>query len=110
MEPTEPYGEEVPLPRNPLGKRPNTRAAWEQACARIDAALRDTPPGRCADAAALEELRVLFLGRKSALTELLKALQALPIEDKRELGPRAQSLKKRVEGEIEARRAALEDE
>lgn len=85
------------------------RAAWEQAYARVEAALRGAAVGEAADLARLEEIRVRFLGRKSELTELLKSLKDLPLEDKRDLGPKAQALKSSFEGVLEERRAALED-
>jgi phenylalanyl-tRNA synthetase alpha chain len=88
---------------------PMTRAAWEQAYARVESAVRGTPASGCPDLPKLEEHRVRFLGRKGELTELLKGLKDLPIEDKRELGPRAQKLRETLEAELEARRAALED-
>ena len=85
------------------------RAAWDQAYARVESALRGAGVGSCADLLKLEEVRVHFLGRKSGLTELLKSLKDLPIEDKKEAGPKAQALKSAFEAELEARRAALEE-
>ena len=86
-----------------------TRAAWEQAHARAESALRGAGVETAEDLPKLEEIRVRFLGRKGELTELLKALKDLPLEDKRELGPKAQSLKISFEAVLEARRAALEN-
>lgn len=88
---------------------PTTRAAWEQDYARVESALREAGIEACAELPKLEELRVRFLGRKGELTELLKALKDLPLDDKRELGPKAQELKSRLEAAVESRRAALED-
>jgi phenylalanyl-tRNA synthetase alpha chain len=58
--------------------------------------------------AQLEELRVHFLGRKGVLTEQLKALGALPAEERRTAGQRINEAKERVQAAIEARRIALE--
>jgi phenylalanyl-tRNA synthetase alpha chain len=85
------------------------RAAWDQAYARVESALRGADVVQCADLLKLEEVRVHFLGRKSELTELLKSLKDLPLEDKKEAGPKAQALKSSFEAELEARRAALEE-
>jgi phenylalanyl-tRNA synthetase alpha chain len=87
-----------------------TRADWEKSYARAEAALREAGVETSADLLKLEEVRVRFMGRKGELTELLKSLKDLSIEDKRELGPKAQALKASFDGLIEARRASLEDE
>jgi phenylalanyl-tRNA synthetase alpha chain len=86
-----------------------TRAAWDQAYARVEAALRGAGVEQSADLLKLEEVRVRFLGRKSELTELLRSLKDLPLEDKKEAGPKAQALKASFEAALEARRASLED-
>ncbi|MBI3288016.1 MAG: phenylalanine--tRNA ligase subunit alpha [Elusimicrobia bacterium] len=88
---------------------PTARAAWEQAYARVASVLREAGVEKAADLSQLEEIRVRFLGRKADLTELLKSLKDLPLDDKRELGPRAQELKAGLEAAIEARRATLEE-
>ena len=85
------------------------RAAWDQAYARVESALRGADVGQCADLLKLEEVRVRFLGRKSELTELLKSLKDLPLDDKKEAGPKAQALKASFESVLEARRASLEE-
>jgi len=86
-----------------------TRADWEKSYARAESALREAGVETSADLLKLEEVRVRFMGRKGELTELLKSLKDLSIEDKRELGPKAQALKAVFDAAIEARRAALED-
>lgn len=69
----------------------------------------------------LEALRVAYLGRKGALTGLMKQLGGLPIEEKRELGPkmnrfrddltaRLEDAKERFENEALAARLAQEKE
>ncbi|MEK7566305.1 MAG: phenylalanine--tRNA ligase subunit alpha, partial [Patescibacteria group bacterium] len=45
----------------------------------------------------LEEIKIKFLGRKSELTELLRSLKDLSIEERRKLGPKLQELKKELE-------------
>lgn len=85
-----------------------TRADWEKSYVSAESALRDAGVEN-ADLQTLEEVRVRFMGRKGALTELLKSLKDLPIEDKRELGPKAQGLKASFDALIDARKAALED-
>ena len=88
---------------------PTNRAAWEQAYARVESALRGIDVGACADLAALEDIRVRCLGRKSELTELLKSLKDLSLDDRKEAGPKAQALKAAFEVALEARRAVLEE-
>ena len=73
------------------------RAAWDQAYARVESALREANTSQCADLLKLEEVRVRFLGRKSELTELLKSLKDLSIDDKKEAGPKVQALKSAFE-------------
>lgn len=88
------------------------RAAWDQAYARVESALRAEQlvlQAGTTDLLKLEEVRVRFLGRKGELTELLKSLKDLPIDDKKEAGPKAQALKAAFEAAIDARKAALEE-
>lgn len=85
-----------------------TRDAWEQSYARVEAALKGAAEN-AADLPTLEEVRVRFLGRKGELTELLKALKDLPLEDKKVLGPKGNSLKESFDAAVSARKAALED-
>ena len=85
------------------------RAAWDQAYARVESALREANASQCADLLQLEEVRVRFLGRKSELTELLKSLKDLSIDDKKEAGPKVQALKSAFETQLEARKATLEE-
>lgn len=85
-----------------------TRADWEKSYARVEAALRGAAEN-AADLPTLEEVRVRFLGRKGELTELLKALKDLPLEDKKALGPKGNALKESFDAAVVARKAALED-
>ncbi len=57
--------------------------------------LRDLDSAR--DPAALEKLRVEYLGRKGRLTLVLRSLGDLPLEERRTLGPEAQALRKELE-------------
>jgi phenylalanyl-tRNA synthetase alpha chain len=60
------------------------------------------------DAAALETWRVAYLGRKGALTQVLRQLGDLPIEERKRLGGEANKLKGELEAALEARREQLE--
>jgi phenylalanyl-tRNA synthetase alpha chain len=60
------------------------------------------------DSAALEELRVRFLGRKSELTSILRGIADLPAEERGPVGAGANSARKELEEALESRRAALE--
>lgn len=86
----------------------NARESWEAAYGEIEKALTSADPAQAPDLPKLEEVRLRFLGRKGSLTELLKALKDLSIEDKKELGPKANSLKSSLEERIAARQRALE--
>lgn len=57
---------------------------------------------------AVEELRVAVLGRKGALTELLKNLKDFSIEDKKIAGPLGNALKATLTAALENKTAALE--
>ena len=57
--------------------------------------------------AALEELRVAYLGKKGKVTDLLKQLGSLPPEEKKSFGATVNALKNEVEKAIDARKAIL---
>jgi phenylalanyl-tRNA synthetase alpha chain len=63
---------------------------------------------RGGDLAALDEVRVRWLGKKGTLTEQLKSLGALPAAERPSAGQRINEAKERVQAAIEARRADLE--
>jgi phenylalanyl-tRNA synthetase alpha chain len=63
----------------------------------------------CGDLAALDEVRVRWLGKKGAFTEQLKALGALPAAERPAAGQRINDAKERLQAAIEARRARLEN-
>jgi len=85
------------------------RAAWDQAYARVESALRGAGVESSADLPKLEEVRVRFLGRKGELTELLKSLKDLSLDDKKAAGPKAQALKASFEASLDAAKARLEE-
>jgi len=87
---------------------PATRARWEAAFKKISGGLIRGHVSGAETIAQLDALRVNLLGRKSALTALLKGLKDLSIEDRRRLGPRAQALKAELEDLIARRRRELE--
>jgi phenylalanyl-tRNA synthetase alpha chain len=60
------------------------------------------------DAAALEELRVRYLGRKSELTTTLRSIGELPPEQRGPVGKAANQVRQALEGLLEARSAELE--
>lgn len=62
-----------------------------------------------ADEAALEELRVRYLGRKSALTAALRGLGKLPKEERAAVGAETNQVKRAVEEALDARRDELRD-
>ena len=61
-----------------------------------------------ADRAALEGLRVRYLGKKGLVTKELKALGDLPMEQRREQGEQLNRLRDEIASMVEARRVALE--
>lgn len=71
----------------------------EQARAAVDAA---------ETVAALDEVRVAYLGKKGALTEQLKALGSLPAEERPAAGQAINAAKQQVSEHLEAKRTKLE--
>jgi phenylalanyl-tRNA synthetase alpha chain len=62
----------------------------------------------CQELAALEDVRVRWLGKKGALTEQLKALGSLPAAERPAAGARINQAKVEVQVALEARRVQLE--
>jgi len=62
------------------------------------------------DTAALDQVRVQYLGKKGSLTSQLKTLGKLPPEQRREAGQTINRAKVELQGAIEARLAALQAE
>ena len=60
-----------------------------------------------ADLATLEGLRVALLGKKGRVTELVKGVSALPVEERPKAGQAFNVLKRRIEDVLAERRAAL---
>jgi phenylalanyl-tRNA synthetase alpha chain len=60
------------------------------------------------DSAALEDVRVEFLGRKSELTEVLRGIRDLPPEQRGPVGGKANQVRQALEGLLSERAAALE--
>lgn len=61
----------------------------------------------CPDMAGLEELRVRYLGRKGAITELLKSVAQLPAAERPAFGAAANQLRDRLTVMLDGRAAAL---
>src|SRR6202162_2287979 len=61
------------------------------------------------DEAGLEAVRVAALGKKGAVSELLKTLGAMTPQERKDKGPAINGLKDRVNAAIAARRGALKD-
>jgi phenylalanyl-tRNA synthetase alpha chain len=70
---------------------------------------RDTILG-AADIDTLEQARVATLGRKSALTELLRSIPTLPPEDRPLLGKGGNAVRRELEALVEEREAELKRE
>jgi phenylalanyl-tRNA synthetase alpha chain len=62
-----------------------------------------------ADEAGLEAVRVAALGKKGSVSELLKSLGAMSPEERKENGPKFNSLRDRTASALAARKAALEE-
>jgi phenylalanyl-tRNA synthetase alpha chain len=63
---------------------------------------------RVGDLAALDEVRVRWLGKKGTLTEQLKALGALPAAERRDAGAKINEAKQALQTALDERRVALE--
>ena len=61
-----------------------------------------------ADIKTLEEIRVSAMGKKGAVTELMKGLGALPQDEKIEMGKKLNVLKQEIESALSAQKDALE--
>ena len=72
----------------------------------IEAAANDEM-GSAADAKALDDLKIKYLGRKGLVTELLGQISSLSAEEKPRLGKELNALKVRIDGAFGARQAEL---
>jgi phenylalanyl-tRNA synthetase alpha chain len=61
------------------------------------------------DAAALEAVRVAYLGRNGHLPRIMEGLKAVPPAEKKDYGQRANAFKVAVTTAVDARKAALEE-
>ncbi|MCL4535255.1 MAG: phenylalanine--tRNA ligase subunit alpha [Bacteroidetes bacterium] len=64
---------------------------------------------RAGDETALDAWRIAYLGKKGALTAVLRGLGSLPPEERPAVGAAANAAKERLEGALADRRAALEE-
>ena len=62
------------------------------------------------DIKSLEEVRVAISGKKGKITELMKGLGALPLEEKIEMGKKLNLLKNDLEKMLEQRKSELEEQ
>jgi phenylalanyl-tRNA synthetase alpha chain len=63
----------------------------------------------CRTVSDLEEVRIAYLGKRGAITQLVQGLASLPIEARREMGAKINNLKASVEDGIEEKRKRLLD-
>jgi phenylalanyl-tRNA synthetase alpha chain len=75
-------------------------ALEKEALAKIDA---------CLTAEGLEELRISYLGKKGAITQLLTGLRALPAELRREVGLQVNLVKQSVQRRLEQKKKDLSE-
>ena len=59
---------------------------------------------------ALEKWRVSYLGRKGSLTQMLRGVSSLPVEERREAGSAANRAKKRLEGALSEKEESLKQQ
>jgi phenylalanyl-tRNA synthetase alpha chain len=62
------------------------------------------------DLVSLEATRVRFLGRKAALTLLLRSIPQLPVDERPEVGKVGNIVRRQLEAQLETRKAELEGE
>lgn len=60
------------------------------------------------DAAALESWRLAYLGRQGAVTQILRGLGELPVEERRVAGATANALRAELEAALDSRKAGLD--
>ena len=81
---------------------------WEKELEKVAREIASENFSAALNAEGLESLRIRFLGRKAPLTELLKSIKDLSVEERRLLAPKAQQIKSRLESEIESRSVEIE--
>src|SRR5262245_9003815 len=62
------------------------------------------------DLKSLDEVRVQYLGKKGELTELLRDLQSLPVEQRPQAGKALNILKEKIQESLDARRNLLQQQ
>ena len=72
--------------------------------------MADSDIGEAADLAALDTVRVRYLGKKGELTSLLKALSSLPEEERPAAGQAINEAKKSLFAAINSKRNSLQDD
>ncbi|GAB6933446.1 phenylalanine--tRNA ligase subunit alpha [Calditerricola satsumensis] len=77
---------------------------------RLEALRKEALAGIAAarDVRALQELRVRYLGKKGALTEILRGMGSLPPEERPRVGELANEVRRALEAALAERQAALE--
>ncbi|WP_428897211.1 phenylalanyl-tRNA synthetase alpha chain [Parelusimicrobium proximum] len=83
-----------------------TIQAWKEECSSIENKYTEVL-AKTDTLDALEAARVSALGRKGALTELLKSLKDFSLEEKKELGPLGNELKKTLEAAFDKKEAEI---
>jgi phenylalanyl-tRNA synthetase alpha chain len=58
----------------------------------------------------LEAWRVRYLGRKSSLVDILRSLSKIPIEERKQVGGRANAIKRSLEEQCEVKKSDLENQ
>ena len=87
---------------------PQTLPELEQKLGAIEALLPAQGELTVDSPEALEAFRVELLGRKGKLTEILKSLKDLSIDERRVIGPRTQILRSKIEELVGQSRQKLE--
>jgi len=83
-----------------------TRQEWETSCAAIKAQFAEIV-SKASSPAELETAKVQCLGRKGALTDLLKPLKDFPLEERKVLGTMGNTLKNELTDLFEAKERQL---
>ncbi|MFC1978687.1 phenylalanine--tRNA ligase subunit alpha [Chloroflexota bacterium] len=68
-----------------------------------------TELGAISDANVLEDWRISYLGRKGRLTQILRGLSTLPIEERKAVGAVANDIKALLESELDKRQQAIKE-
>src|SRR5262245_45387726 len=110
--PTSPCTTSRPLARSPRRRRQRSKKPPDREARVSDVgslsrqALAEVAGS--ADLAALDDVRVRWLGKKGVLTEQLKSLRDVPAADRPAAGQRINEAKDQLQAALDARRTALE--